>query len=150
MRKWMAMTVEDQRVDHDGMGETVGRFLGVFYDNDGIVGSRNSEWLQHVMNVLVRLFRRYGLAANVGKSCTMTFYPGALRAGMPDEAMALKCTRVEDLYQVRLLRQIPRPECGVEITVGSMTKHRRRMQGTEPAIDWSRLPVRHTVHQPQV
>ena len=27
IRTWLAMTVEDQRVDHDGLGETVGRCL---------------------------------------------------------------------------------------------------------------------------
>ena len=31
-----------------------------------------------------------------------------------------------------------------------MTAHRRHMHGTEPAIDWSRLLVSHTLHQPQL
>ena len=69
---WMEMTAEDHRVDHDGLGETVGRCLGLFYSGDGMVGSRDSEWFQHAMNVLVVLFRRYGLAANAAKSRTMT------------------------------------------------------------------------------
>ena len=30
-----------------------------------MVGSQNADWLQHAMNVLVGLFRRYGLEANV-------------------------------------------------------------------------------------
>ena len=42
-RTWMEMTVEDQRVAHDGLRETVGRFLGVFYANDGMVHSCNSK-----------------------------------------------------------------------------------------------------------
>ena len=32
------MTVEDQRVAHDGLGEAAGRCLGVFYFDDDIVG----------------------------------------------------------------------------------------------------------------
>ena len=44
------------------------------------------------MNVLIGLFRRYGLAANIAKSCTMTCHPGALQVGMSEEAMVLKCT----------------------------------------------------------
>ena len=68
IRTWLDMVVEDQRVAHDGLGETVGRCLGVFCDNDGMVGSHNSKWLQHAMNIPVRLFRRYGLAANIAKS----------------------------------------------------------------------------------
>ena len=104
-----------------------------------MVGSPESDWLQHTMNVLVGLFRRYDLAANITKPCTMKFQPRSLRAGMLDEAMALKCTGVGDSYQVRLQRQIPCPEWGVELTAGSIMEHHRRMHRTDPAINWSRL-----------
>ena len=56
IRTWIDMTVEDKMVAHDRLGETVGRCLGVFYANDGMVGSRDANWLlwmQHLMNVLV-------------------------------------------------------------------------------------------------
>ena len=33
----LAMTVEENRVDHGGLGETVRHYLGVFYANDGMV-----------------------------------------------------------------------------------------------------------------
>ena len=35
----LAMTVEDQRVAHDGLGDTVRGCLVVFYADDGMVGS---------------------------------------------------------------------------------------------------------------
>ena len=47
-------------------------------------------------------------------------------------------------------RLISFPEYGVELTAGSITAHRQRMYGKEPAIEWSRLPVSQTEHQPQV
>ena len=72
------------------MGETIRQFLGVFYDNDGIVSSRDSYWLHHMINDLVGLFRRYGLEANGAKSRTMTRQPSALQAGMSEEAIDLK------------------------------------------------------------
>ena len=40
IRTWLSMTVEDQRVDHEGMGESVRRCLGVFYADDGMFVSR--------------------------------------------------------------------------------------------------------------
>ena len=40
-----------------------------------MVESHDSEWLQHAMNILVGLFRMYGLAANIAKSLTMTYQP---------------------------------------------------------------------------
>ena len=62
-----------------------------------MVGSRESDWLQHAMKFLVDLFRRYGLAANVSKPHTMTCQPGASHTGMSEEAMALKCGGWETL-----------------------------------------------------
>ena len=56
IRTWMYMTVADQRVDHDGLIETIRRSLGVFYDDYGMVGSRDPYWLQHLIKVLVGLF----------------------------------------------------------------------------------------------
>ena len=90
------MTVEYQRVDHDRMVETIGRCLGVFYADNAMVSSRNSEWIKNTMNVLLGLFKRYGLAANVAKSRTIPCQPGTLRAGMSEEAMVLKCTGVPE------------------------------------------------------
>ena len=78
IRTWLVMIVEDQRVDHDGLGETVGRCMGVFYSYDGMAGSHYTDWLQHLMNVQVSVFQQYGLAASVAKSRMMTFQPGAL------------------------------------------------------------------------
>ena len=150
IKTWLDMTVEDQRVYHDGLVETVGRCLVVFYDDNVMVGSCNPDWLQHATNVLVGLFRSYGLVANIAKSCTIICQPNALWTGMSEEAMALKCTGVGYSYRVRLRRRILCPECGVELTAGSMTEHCRRMHGTEPTIDWSQLPVSQAEHQPQV
>ena len=93
------------------------------------------------MNVLVRLFQRYGPAAKVAKSHTMTFQPIALRPVMSEEAKGLKCIGVGDSYQVRLRQRIPFLECRVELTAWSMAVHHQRMHGTEPAVDWIQLPV---------
>ena len=82
IRTWLAMIVDDQRLAHERLGETVRRCLGVFYVDDGMVRSRESGWLHHATNFLVGFFRRYGLSANVAKSHTITCQPVALRAGM--------------------------------------------------------------------
>ena len=111
IRTWLAMTMENQRVAHFGLVETVGRCLGVLYAYDGMVVSQEPDWLQHSMNVLAGLFRRYGLAYNFVKSHTMTFQSGILRSGMSEKAKSLKCTGVGYSYRVRLRSCIPCPEC---------------------------------------
>ena len=72
----------DQRVYHEGLAVAVRQCLGVFYADDGMVGSRDNYWIQHSMNVMVGLFWRYGHAANVAKSRSMTYQPNTLRSGM--------------------------------------------------------------------
>ena len=148
IQTWLAMTVEYQRVANDGLGEAAGRCLGLLYADYGMVGFRYHEWLQHSINVLVCLFRQYGLAANVTKSRTMTCQPRALRLGMSAEAKALECTEVVDSYRVRLRRRIPCPGCGIELDAGSMTEHRCHMHRTEPTIYLNRLPVIQMEHHP--
>ena len=39
---WLAITMEYQRLFPNRMGEAFGRCLGVFYSDDGVVGSRDS------------------------------------------------------------------------------------------------------------
>ena len=81
IRTWLDITVEDKMVDHERMVETGVRCFGVFYDNDDVVRLYDLDWMQHIMYVVVVLFRKYGLAANVANSRTMTCQPGALWAG---------------------------------------------------------------------
>ena len=94
IRTWLAMKVEDQRVAHNGLGETFWRCLGVFYSEHDVVVSCESDWMENTTSVIVGLFRRYSLATNIAKSRTMPFQPSALQAGMLEEAMVLKCTGV--------------------------------------------------------
>ena len=53
IRTCLGMTVEDQTVAHNGLGENIGRCLGVFYYDDEMMVSRDPECMQHSINVLV-------------------------------------------------------------------------------------------------
>ena len=132
IRKVLAMTVEEQRVAYNGLGEAVGRCLWVFYSDDSMVGSRDPDWMKYLMNVLIGLFRRYGLMANVNKSRSMTCQPRALRSGMSAEGKALKCTGVGYSYRTRLQKRTHCLECRFELTAGPMTAHSCHMHGMEP------------------
>ena len=72
IRTWMAMTVEDQRVAHDGLQETYGQCLGLLYSDDGMVVSQDAYWMKRSTNILVILFQHYGLATypeHYGQRC---------------------------------------------------------------------------------
>ena len=80
----------------------------------------------------------------------MTCQPKALQSGVLEEAVGQRCTEVGASYHGQLRRRIRCLECSVELTNGSMTAHQIRMHGSEPEIDWNRLPVLQTEHLPQV
>ena len=53
-----------------------------------MIRSRYTEWLQGAINVIKRLFRRFGIMANVAKYKTMECQPGAIHTGMSEEAFS--------------------------------------------------------------
>ena len=141
VRNWLALTVEDQLVAHEGMGLAVGRCLRLFYADNSLVGSLDTEWLQGTLNVITSLLHRYGLVVNVSKFKAMACQTVTLLSGISEEAVGRRCTYRGAMYCERLRRRIHFLECIVELTVGLMTTHIRSMRGTEPEIYWKRLPV---------
>ena len=61
--------------------------MGIFYADDGVVGSRDLECLQGALSVLIGLFLWYGLVANSAKSKPITCQPGTLQSRKLEEAV---------------------------------------------------------------
>ena len=74
------------------------------------MGSRDTEWIQGALNVLINIFCQYGLVENLAKSKAMTCQPGTLRHRMSEEAVGRWCTVRGAMYRERLRRQIPCPD----------------------------------------
>ena len=64
--------VEDQLVAQEVLGLAVGMCMGLLYADSGMVGSRYPEWIQGALNMLISLFRWYGLVVNLENSKAMT------------------------------------------------------------------------------
>ena len=91
--------VEDERVAHEGLVLMIGQCFGLFYENGGMLGSRDPEWFQGTLNALIGLFRRYILAGDVSKSKAMTCHPGEIWIGMSEEAVVRLCAGRRDTYR---------------------------------------------------
>ena len=107
VRTWLAMTFKDKAVARKGLELNVGRFLGVFYTNNVIIGSWESEWIQNAFNIIIGLFRQYRPVANVTNLQAITCQPGALHSAMSEEAVGWRCTGVGESYRERIQRQVP-------------------------------------------
>ena len=51
-----SLTMEDEYAIHDGIGMSVGRSMGVFYEDGGLIISRDLEWFQGASMYLFGLF----------------------------------------------------------------------------------------------
>ena len=72
LRHRLSLTLEDDSSNHDGIRMALGRCMGVFYADSGMIGLMDPECLQWAINVLINIFRRVILIANVDRSNTMT------------------------------------------------------------------------------
>jgi hypothetical protein len=63
--------VLDGAESDDGIGRSVAEQLVLFYADDGLVASRNVEWLQMAVDCLSELFTRVGLRTNIAKTKVM-------------------------------------------------------------------------------
>ena len=66
--------------------------FAIFYVDDGYIASRDAEFLQEALNILVVTFKCTGLATNTKKMQTMVCMPGKIRVQLPTDSY--KCLRV--------------------------------------------------------
>ena len=76
VRYWLSLVLPGDRTEFDGLGESVAERLVLFYANDGLLASTNTEWLQMALTCLIGLFERIGLQTNATKMKTMICVPG--------------------------------------------------------------------------
>ena len=95
---WLVLVVEDQMVTQEGLGVTVGRYMGLFYIDNGVVRLWDPEWNQGALNMIIVLFCWYGLVENVVKSKSMTFQTVTLQYGMSEEELGQQRIRGGDRY----------------------------------------------------
>ena len=81
------MTVEDEAIINKGMVHGVGSSIVTFYADNGLIGSRNLEYIQVSLTVLIGLFRRIDLMTNLAKSKTTMYQLGTIQSGIPEKAI---------------------------------------------------------------
>ena len=62
---WLSLTVEDEAVIQDGLGHAMGQSLRFFNAGGGIHGSQDPERIPGALSLLIGLFWRIMLVANV-------------------------------------------------------------------------------------
>ena len=103
----LSMVVDDDNGINNRMGHAVGQSMEVLYKDDGLIVFQDPEWLQGSLNVIIGLFHRIGLMANVSKSKMMKFHPGKTRSVLLEEVVGQRSTRKGATHRERLRRLLP-------------------------------------------
>jgi hypothetical protein len=69
--------------DNDEAGNLIATFFTIFYVNNAYLASRDAEFLQHPLELLVDLFKRMGLMTNRSMMQTMICTPGWVQTQLP-------------------------------------------------------------------
>jgi len=97
-------------------------FFAIFYVDDAYLASRDAEFLQHMLDLLVSLFVRVGLETNTSKTQRMICTPGRIRTQLPtDSYRRLQRGRVTATEWNA--RDIECFKCGKTMKASSLRRH---------------------------
>ena len=86
VREWLRL-MHETLDDSDGqLAVRVKELFAIFYVDDGYIASRDAEFLQEALNILVETFKRTGLATNTKKTQAMVCTPGKIRVQLPTDS----------------------------------------------------------------
>jgi hypothetical protein len=132
IRAWLASQQNGDDEATEGFIRNVAARIACFYADDGMIGSRDSDWLQHSIRVLAGLFERVGLRTNTTKTEAMTCAPSFIRGYMSPEAHQRNrgVEGSENTYRERKRQRVECSECQAGLAAGSLLQHMRAKHGT--------------------
>jgi hypothetical protein len=85
-REWLRELREGGGYEEWEMDDLMSPFFAIFYVDNAYLASRDPEFLQRALDLLVSLFARVGLETNVSKMQTMICTPGRIRTQLPADS----------------------------------------------------------------
>jgi hypothetical protein len=86
IREWMRI-MRETLDDSDGqLAVRIEALFAIFYVDDGYIASKDAEFLQEALDIIVETFKRVGLATNTKKTQAMVCTPGKIRVQLPSDS----------------------------------------------------------------
>ena len=127
IREWLRQVLGN-RVAVDGIRTHIRLLLAAFYADNGLVQSRDLEFLQFSFDILVGFFERVELLTKTKKTEAMTCIPGRIRTALSHKAYANRMEGHEDRRSWQT-RRTNCDICGVELSTGSLRRHQESQHG---------------------
>ncbi len=87
-REWVRQLREESELEKAVIMELMAPFFAIYYVDDAYLASRDLEFLQWVLDILVDLFAHVGLKTNMKKTQTMICMPGRIQTQLPTASYA--------------------------------------------------------------
>jgi hypothetical protein len=84
--EWLRELREGSALEPDEIDHLMATFFAIFYVNDAYLVSRDPDFLQRVLDILVNLFTQISLETNVQKMQTMICTPGRIHIQLPKDS----------------------------------------------------------------
>ncbi len=91
VREWVRLMQETINDMEGNLAKCIAGLFAVFYVDKGYVASRGAEFLQEALNIIIKTFKRVGLATNTKKTQAMIHTPGRIRVQLLTDSY--KCMR---------------------------------------------------------
>jgi hypothetical protein len=82
-RERVRLLWDESELEEGAIDQLLATFFVIFYVDDAYLASRDPEFLQRALDILVKLFARVGLKTNVKKTQMMICTPGRIRTQLP-------------------------------------------------------------------
>jgi hypothetical protein len=86
IREWMRQMRETLDDSGGYLTDQIEALFAIFYVDDGYIASRDAEFLQEALDILVETFKRVGLATNTKKTQAMVCTLGKIRVQLPTDS----------------------------------------------------------------
>ncbi len=86
VRKWMKLMCETLDDSAGDLTDQIKALFAIFYVDDGYIASRDAEFLQEALDILVETFKRVGLATNTNKTQAMVCTLRKIRVQLPTDS----------------------------------------------------------------
>jgi hypothetical protein len=87
-REWVQQLREESELEEAVITELMAAFFAIFYVDDAYLASRDPEFLQQALDILVGLFAGVGLETIMKKTQTMICTPGRTQTQLPTASYA--------------------------------------------------------------
>jgi hypothetical protein len=127
--EWSRELWEGSALKPDEINCLMAAFCAIFYVDDAYLASRNPNFLQRALDVIVGIFDRIGLETNIQIIQAMIYTPGRIRIQLPEDSYARMCGGMTTAGEWES-RMVVCRQCNASVQASSLLRHLAEQQDT--------------------